>query len=184
VSTVGSVTQQGSATIGGNGLAPVVAAVEPRIEQAVPLATVPATPEEVFGLPAGALDEYKVSALTTPFHGIVYVTADHVGPVHFTDNSTGEGSSGILIVHNASRTAELQIRDGEFKGLIITDEMDKFDGDAELLGCTITLSDSEVSTFGTGNARLFYSPQILSNLRRYCSNLRRGVETISWKEGP
>ena len=135
-----------------------------------------ASPEAFLGLPEGALDEYKSSSLNTPFHGLIYLTQDYVGPVHF------ENSSGILIVHNQYKDAELQITNGVFKGLIITDKMAKINGNAVVLGGVVTLCEGEVSTFGTGTAVIRYSSQVLSNLSKYCENLKRKVEQISWEQ--
>lgn len=181
VSTCNLLFLEGHASVGGNGIAPLskhgfenirslVSEENASVEQFF------ASPEAFLGLPAGALDEYKRSGLSTPFHGLIYLTQDYVGPVHF------ENSSGILIVHNQYKTAELQITNGVFKGLIITDKMAKINGNALVLGAVVTLCEGEVSTFGTGTAVIRYSSQVLSNLAKYCENLKKKVEQISWEQ--
>lgn len=181
VSTCQTLSVQGSSTIGGNGLAPVdkndIDSVRSIVsEENTPVTGLFESPEAFLGLPPGALDNYKVSSLTTPIHGIVYLTNDNVGPVHFED------SYGILIVHNSSKSAELHITDGTFKGLIITDLMAAINGNAMVLGAVATLNDGEVSTFGTGTADILYSSYILNNLEKYCTNVKKKITELSWKE--
>lgn len=181
VSTCGYLSVDGSSTVGGNGEEPVnkslIDSLRGIVSEEHSSVTVSLySPEAFLGLPPGALDIYKETSLTTPVRGLVYLTQNYVGPVHF-----GE-SEGILIVHNAFKTAELQITDGKFKGLIICDRMAKISGNAEIYGAVVTLTDGEVSTFGTGTAVIRYSSQILSDLNNYCKNMRKKVNEISWKE--
>ena len=181
VSTSGYLSVEGSSTVGGNGELPVDKKLIDSLrgivsEEHMPVSASLSSPEAFLGLPHGALDSYKINNLNTPFQGLVYLTQDYVGPVHF-----GE-SEGILIVHNAYKSAELQITDGKFKGLIICDRMAKISGNAEILGAVVTLTDGEVSTFGTGTATIKYSSQVLASLNSYCKNLMKKVSEISWKE--
>ncbi len=175
ISSCGSVSQQGNAKVGGNGTEPIKNAGETIIQEGGSVADYPSTPEEVLGLEPGALDEYKTSSLPTPFEGIYYLTND-AGPLHFGN------SSGILIVHNDTWEAELQITDGTFKGIIIADKMDKINGNATIIGSVVTLTASEVSTFGNGNAIIRYSSRVINNLAAYCKNLRKSINEASWRE--
>jgi len=175
VSSCGAVTQQGSATIGGNGHEPVTAAGDTIVQDSGNVTDYPSTPEEVLGLNPGDLDGYKVGSISFPMEGIYYLTSD-VGPVHFGN------SSGILIVHNSSWDADLQINNGVFKGIIITDNMDIINGDATIIGSVVTLTASEVSTFGNGNAIIRYSSRVINNLAAYCKNLRKSIDEASWRE--
>jgi Tfp pilus assembly protein PilE len=174
--TCGTVYQWGASTIGGNGLIPIKEAGDDRITQFADPTSFPPTPEDLVGLPAGALDGYKVDALPIPFHGLYYLTKDYVGPLNVIK------SSGVLIVHNSSKTAELKITSGEFKGLIITDKMDKVTGNSYVLGSVVTLTDAEVSTFGVGFANVFYCSSVLNNLDMFCKNLHKTVRELEWKE--
>ncbi|MBN1309536.1 MAG: hypothetical protein JXA18_16570 [Chitinispirillaceae bacterium] len=172
----------GSAAVGGNNVAPVDKKDIDPVRSTVcyeNAAIVPelASPEAFLGLPDGSLDDYKIPPedFSVPFKGLIYVTGS-IGPVHF-----GE-SRGILIVHNATNTATLQINQGNFKGLIICDVMDKINGVAEIIGAVVTLSTTTASTFGNGDADLHYSAQVLDNLNAYCENLRWRIEELSWRE--
>ncbi len=181
VSTCDSLVLSGSAQIGGNNTAPVerkdTSGVSNNIcEQDVPVAASLNSPEAFLGLPAGALDEYKSSNLTTPFHGIRYITGT-VGPVDF-----GNYSSGILIVHNSFKTAEMHLNQGRFIGLVIVDKMAKINGKADILGSVVTLGETDVSTFGNGGANILYSSYVMNNLGSYIENIKNRVTEISWKE--
>jgi hypothetical protein len=181
ISTCDSMLLSGSATVGGNGVAPVndknlTAVQETVADEKIPIDGRFASPEAFLGVPAGSLNDYVVSSLTTPFSGLYYLKEPYVGPVHFGK------SYGILIIHNEYKDAELQIVDGTFCGLIITDRMAKISGNAVILGAVVTLCEGEVSTFGTGTAVIRYSKLALQSLSAYCSNLRKKVQEVSWKE--
>ncbi|HEX3020360.1 MAG TPA: hypothetical protein VHP36_08650 [Chitinispirillaceae bacterium] len=181
VSTCDSLFLEGSATVGGNGIVPEPKATFEAIRASVSQEGASAesffaSPEAFLGLPEGSLNEYISTTMATPFHGLIYLTQDYVGPVHF------DSSTGILIVHNKLKTAELQITDGVFKGLIITDKMAKISGNAVILGAVVTLCEGEVSTFGTGTVLIRYSSQILSDLANYCKNLKKKVSQVAWEQ--
>ncbi|HEX2958766.1 MAG TPA: hypothetical protein VHO70_18170 [Chitinispirillaceae bacterium] len=181
ISTCDSMILSGSATVGGNGIAPVNDKNFPSVQETVADEMIPvdarfSSPEAFLGVPNGALDDYVVSSLPTPFRGLYYLKGPYVGPVHFGN------SYGILIIHNDYKDAELQIVDGTFHGLIITDRMAKISGNALILGAVVTLCEGEVSTFGTGTAIIRYSKQVLQHLSLYCNNLRKKVQEVSWKQ--
>ncbi|KMQ50106.1 hypothetical protein CHISP_2966 [Chitinispirillum alkaliphilum] len=182
VSTCGVMTTDGNPHVGGAGHEPYRAnhisddIRSEIVEEGAPVSEIFDSPEAFLGVPAGSLDQYRVSEYTTPFRGIYYISDDFVGPLHFED------SYGILIVHNSSKTAELQINTGNFTGIIITDRMARIAGEAEVLGAVVTLTDGEVSTFGTGTALIRYSSEVLANLNNYLDNLRRSVNEVSWRE--
>lgn len=181
VSTCDSIFLSGSATVGGNGVPPVndkkfAPVREQVVDEKIPVDSRFASPEAFLGLPSGALDDYVVTSLPTPFRGLYYLKEAYVGPVHF------DNSYGILIVHNQYKDAELQINNGTFCGLIITDRMAKISGNAVILGAVVTLCEGEVSTFGTGTAVIRYSKQALLSLSAYCNNIRKKVQEVSWKE--
>lgn len=181
VSTCDSVFLVGSASVGGNTVAPVGTKTFPSVQTEVaqeraPIDSTFDSPEAFLGLPPGALNSYRSSDPNLPpFRGLIYKTVD-VGPVHF------DNSYGILIVHNSSKDAELMINTGTFRGLIIADKMGKIAGNAAILGAVVTLAEGEVSTFGTGSAVIHYSSQILNLLSDYCTNIKRKVTELSWKE--
>lgn len=180
VYTCMTLSLNGSAEVGGNGVEPVDKGDYNSVKSSVVFENAPITsaydsPESFLGLPSGALDQYKVSSLTVPFNGIVYVT-NSVGPVHFGS------SSGILIVHNGAGDAKLKINQGTFKGLIICDRMDKINGKAEIVGGIAALSKTSESIFGNGDANICYSTEVLSNLDEYCENVDKKIVEIAWQE--
>ncbi len=175
-----SLTLEGSASAGGNGQSPVGKKDLPTYSNIVAFehAAVPSTlssPEAFLGVPSGGLNKFKKASLTTPFHGVVYIE-DDVGPVHFGN------SSGILIVHNASKTATLKANGGTFKGLIICDDIDKVNGGIDILGAVVSLSESTGKWDFNGNSSIHYSSQVLDNLQDYCDNIEMRLDEKAWKE--
>jgi hypothetical protein len=182
VSSCTQVLVDGSSAIGGSNVAPVGAKDTAGLWNSIgqnnaPLDTRFDSPEAFLGLAPGALDAYKTTTLPDPVKGLIYLTSDYVGPVHFSP-----GSSGILIVHNNSKTSQLHINEGVYKGIIICDQMTKVNGNADILGAVVTLVEGEVSTFGNGSATIHYSSAVLNKLAEYCSNVKKKVTELSWKE--
>jgi Tfp pilus assembly protein PilX len=108
------------------------------------------------------------------FHGIVYVNGNYTQP---PDNSTG-----ILIVHNASNTANLgNWNGGTFKGLVIADQINKINGNVTIIGGIFAWGSAgtvEVDiTAGTPSVR--YSKCILDGLSQ---NLPFRVVAGTWHE--
>ncbi len=172
VSSGGTVNQGGSAMIGGNGFAPADPANPATIQQNASGTAV--NPEEALGLASGSLDAYKTSTLPTlPMSGIVYYTGDSwIAP----DFGTAENpSTGILIVHNAAGTALLKNIHGNFRGVIICDDLVHINGDAVVTGGVI-LQKSSGNTVGNGNAHVNYSLNVLSDLPL------SHYEIVSWED--
>lgn len=175
-------TFQGNADVGGNGN-PLIrgkkasaAEIDTVAEQYTAIAPYLASPEAFLGVPPGSLDKFKTGTVPSTFHGIVYDTVDDAGVLHIG------GSSGILIVHNSSKTATVQINaNGTFKGLIIVDNMDKFTGGITGVGAVAVLGTAE-TMFGNGTANLHYSSQVLGNLASYCNNIGFKIDQLSWRE--
>lgn len=178
----GTVDVGGSAAVGGNTLVPVGKKDYDKFKallskENVSMDSTFNTPESYLGVPAGSLDQFQVTAgeLSTPFNSIVYVT-ESVSHVNLDD------CSGILIVHNAEKNAHLHINQGNFKGLIICDIMDKANGNVQVLGAVVTLGDEGSSHFGNGNAVLHYSKQTLDNLKSFCKDIKWEIEELAWRE--
>jgi len=149
------------------------------------LATFPFTPEEVLGLEPGALDAYKKDASAVPdfrnLSGVNYVVSGSIP-------SQIEGS-GILIVHNpnydartydcehfpttcrtgdsldpANEPMELRINaNGTFKGIIITDQLIRLNGNFTILGGLASLSTESVDIAGNGNTSVKWSCQTVTD---------------------
>ena len=147
--------QGGNSKVGGNGIAPSNPANPVTYELNAP--PLPDTPEKILGVSDGALDSYKTSTPpSAPFNGIVYLTSSWNG-VNL------DGSSGILIAHNANGDAFLKDIHGQFKGLIITDDIIHINGDAQLIGAVFGLKTGGV-TLGNGSGEVDFSSAILSSL--------------------
>ncbi|HET6343033.1 MAG TPA: hypothetical protein VFG78_12725 [Gemmatimonadota bacterium] len=196
-----SIEAKGSADLDGN---PAYAGNDPPYVVADPAPT-PASPEEVLGLPAGALDEYRRTAAefaadpVDPLEGIVYITDDF---------GTGAGSGptldgmGVLIVHNPlfdprehdphdprydpSRVADPRYAPaslgnktgGTFRGLIIADRIEKFTGQASIYGSVMSLSRTHESSL-SGQVHIQYSCTAVQLASRTITRPRR----LSWASG-
>jgi len=160
VSTGGTVTQSGSSDIGGNGIAPSSPANPASIQQNAS-DNAYTTPEELLGVAAGSLDQYKTSTTPSlPMSGIVYYTGSSWIAPDF--GSSSSPSTGILIVHNATADALLKNVHGTFIGLIIADNLIHVNGTAEIIGGII--AKTSTGTTGDGSAEVKYSSTVLNNL--------------------
>ena len=161
-SSGGTITQSGSSTIGGNGIAPAHPANSAAIEQNSGYSYT--TPESVLGLSAGSLNDYKHSTVPTlPMSGIYYYTGDLIDASALSFGTSTSPSTGILILHNSTGTSQLKNMHGYFKGLIITDDLVHINGDAIVLG-GVVLQKSTGNTVGNGDADVLYSSSVLSDL--------------------
>jgi Tfp pilus assembly protein PilX len=115
----------------------------------------PPAPEEVNAF-NDYLESIKVApadAPTLPFHGVVYIEGDYA--------AVPDGSTGVLIVHNATSTAMLgPYNGGTFKGLIIADAM-QINGNVDIIGAVVTFA---AVTAGEGNPSIKYSKCIIDGL--------------------
>ncbi len=175
----------GSSSTGGNGNAPPQkGAAANSISENQDCTGYPQTPEEALGLEPGDLDQYKMtpsefSAMSFPFSDIVYVTDD----VPATDMGD---SRGILIVHNDDSDAKLHINGGDFKGIIIVDQLDKANGNVDIRGAVLLLGNSSGNKnkpkTANGNAGIRYSSQVVNNISDYIENPIPVIEELAWKE--
>lgn len=151
----GTFIQGGNSTVGGNGIAPARPANPATYELDAP--PLPDTPEQILGVSDGSLDAYKTNTPPSgPFNGIVYLTTTWEG-VNL------EGSSGILICHNEEGDALLKNIHGQFKGLIVTDDIIHINGDSEIIGAVFGLKTGGV-TIGNGSGYVKFSSDVLANL--------------------
>ena len=174
VSSGGAVNAGGSSEIGGQTTAPTAPKIAGvTVEEYIDTTGYPTTPEEVLGLPPGALDIYKTSSCpSSSFHGIVY-----------TDKAC-DFAGGILICHNNTGTASLENYHGNFKGLIIADEDKHINGGATILGAIIFLGKTTGGNcIGNGGAVIHYSSKMLDNVTSTLTGtIRRKVTVVSWSE--
>ena len=161
VSTGGTtLTVSGSSSVGGNGIAPAKPPNPATYE--VNATGVVTTPEAVLGLASGSLDQYKTSTPPSlPMSGIVYLTASTWLAPDFGDEDNP--STGILILHNTTGNALLKNAHGNFTGLIISDDMEHINGNAQVIGAVV-LQKQSGNMLGNGDADVKYSSSVLQNL--------------------
>jgi cytoskeletal protein CcmA (bactofilin family) len=115
----------------------------------------PPAPEEINAF-NDYLESIKIApadAPTSAFHGVVYIDGDYA--------AIPDGSTGVLIIHNATSTATLgPYNGGTFKGLIIADAM-IINGNVDVIGAVVTFASV---TAGEGNPSIRYSKCIIDGL--------------------
>ena len=140
------------------------------------------TPEDVLGLEPGDLDAIMQNAdtYTAPdsIVGMVYVDGDYGSGA--AGGSTVNGT-GVLIVHNplfnprehdpndplydAAKAADPDyapanlgnINGGTFHGLIIADKIERINGNINIIGAVVSLSEIDITIVGNGTAEVLYS---------------------------
>jgi type II secretory pathway pseudopilin PulG len=140
------------------------------------------TPEDVLGLEPGELESAAQDAATyvapDTLSGLVYVNGDY-GAGEAGGNVVN--GSGVLIVHNplynprehdpadplydAAKVSDARyapanlgnINGGTFHGLIIADKIDKINGNIDIIGAVVSLSEIDVTIVGAGTAEILYS---------------------------
>jgi hypothetical protein len=152
------------------------------------LAPFPTSPDSIFGLPDGTLNQYAQNQGTyfTSFGALSSYMARHdneipggkvividipstpeSGPVWNPADFGSEMNEdpSIIIFHSANNNAVAKDMHGRLKGLLVTDYVDHVNGTAEILGGVITLGTSQVgNVFGNGNAQVLYSSAVLGTL--------------------
>lgn len=178
IASGGSAIIEATSSVGGGYTAPQSTPVSGvTVEENIDTTGYPQTPEELMGLPPGALDVYKCSTCPpASYVGIVYTET----PCNF--------AGGIYILHNDSGTASLGNYHGHFKGLLIADKVDHFNGASSVLGAVFMLGNTtEGNCFGNGTARINYSSRMLSKVLgaipdSTSAKSRRPVDVVSWRE--
>ncbi len=185
IKTCDSYTQKGSSTVGGSGHAPASPANLGSYETNASSIGYPTTPEEVLGLPAGALNSYKRTTFPSiPFtNQIVYIDATDIHK-HEVNVPDLNGSSGILIIHTASREGSFKNFNGDFNGLMIPDRMNHINSNTDIYGAVVTLSEeSGTNAFGNGGANIRYSSKVLAEVMDACTIVTGTTfDVVSWKQ--
>ncbi len=94
-----------------------------------------------------------------PFHGIVYVNGNYAQPPDL--------SSGILIVHNATNTANLgNWNGGTFTGVVVADSINKINGNVTIIGAIYGWGSSSTVEVDitAGTPQIKYSKCVLDGL--------------------
>lgn len=141
------------------------------------------SPEDVLGLEPGDLDAVIRDAATyvapATISGLVYVNGDYGAGAAGGNTVNG---SGILIVHNplynprehdpadpfydSAKASNPEvygpanlgnINGGTFRGLIIADKIDRINGNIDIIGAVVSLTEIDITLVGNGTATIKYS---------------------------
>ena len=180
----GALTQSGNSQIGGKGNAPIRNAFPPIVDPNG--RNNPSTPEEVLGLSSGDLDRYKIESIPSGplnFNNKILYISPRAGEEIFMDPDFG-GSTGIFIFHNENRTAQLKNIHGDFKGIIIADQVVHVNANALIYGAIFTLSDVEGgNTFGNGNSDIRFSKKLIQQITQDVTvQTGEGLQVVSWRQ--
>jgi len=181
----------GSSTMGGTpdfphaDVAPVAwpaDSVVIRTNQAWPGGVYPASPDSVLGGTASGFPEGTLKAialaklggsqyvtnpgtLSYPLRGVTYIELPTSGAAQ-TWNPADITGSGIIVVHNAMKNAIIKnlkvATNKQFKGLLISDDIDKVNG-AIIYGAIISLKAdlSAGNVIGNGAGEVYYSSEAI-----------------------
>ena len=180
----GIINQSGNSRIGGNGFQPIRNAFPPITDPSG--SSNPETPEEALGLSPGDLDHYIVDTIPSgPLdfqNKIVYISPQAGDEIW--RNPDFNGSTGIFIFHNDSRTAQLKNIHGDFNGIIIADQIVHINANALIYGAIFTLSPVEGgNTFGNGDSDIRYSEGLIQFIRQFVKvYLPEGLQEVAWKQ--
>lgn len=95
---------------------------------------------------------------------VYYLEFNNWTAVNFGDQPSTYDPS-ILVMHNATGTAEMKNLHGTFRGLVMSDFITHINGDAIILGGVKSFADSAIgNAYGNGNAQVRYSSAILAML--------------------
>ena len=91
------------------------------------------------------------------------------------------GSPAIFVAHNSTDSLEVKNWHADFKGLLLVDKFNKFNGTPVILGAVVTFSPAvDSAIFSNGNARILYSSAVLSLLP--ATEWEPRVDFKSWRE--
>jgi hypothetical protein len=115
--------------------------------------------------------------LRFPLSGITYVELPSGGS---WSPATINGQ-GILIVHNADKTASIKNIQSSFTGLVLADDIVHLQG--TVIGAVMGLSDfpSSGNVVGNGNANLLFSNQAITNATGFLVNGNQ-LKVVAWWE--
>ncbi|MBI3269572.1 MAG: hypothetical protein HYZ53_11165 [Planctomycetes bacterium] len=199
VSSMAAIAVVGSSVVGGNGRPPTGAPVPGfEVEPFAPWPDgYPSGPDEALGLSLGTLREMAQRGGTfcpsagawdvllaanggsAPGGKVLYIDADSVSPF---DLGTGFSEPSILVLHNASNSAVMGHLKGRFRGLVLTDDIQYFSSNTEILGAAMTFRElGGGNKLGIGNAALQYSSTVLAQLPPLPAPT---YSIVAWREFP
>lgn len=133
----------------------------------------PLSPDAALGWPEGTLKRLAQTGaggsryttdpltLTLPLSGVTYV---ELPPGNTWQAIDLGNSSGILVVHNSSLSAQmLNVNSGTFKGILIVDDLVHVHNDIIGAVINLTTNPSFGNCIGNGNGRVLYSKVAVGN---------------------
>lgn len=155
----------------------------------------PTSPDVVFGVEPGSLHAVAQASGSyftnqadfdnlvvanggnVPGGMIVYLDFQELTPAHFGSELNDRPS--ILIHRSEDGPARMKNVHGEFKGVVMADQVQHLNGALRIVGAFMSFSD-EANTYGNGSARILYSSGVLGALPGG-SGLGNQVRVRSWK---
>ena len=150
-----------------------------------------APPDAIFGYASGTLkalaqagangSQYATdpARLTFPLSSVTYV--------ELADGATWSAidfgaSSGVLVVHNSAGNALMKnLNSGTFKGLIISDDIEKVH--TTVIGAVVSMTQSPSGNcIGNGNGEVLYSIAALENASSVSGGGGGELTVVSWLE--
>ncbi|MBI1804524.1 MAG: hypothetical protein HY033_12440 [Ignavibacteriae bacterium] len=180
--TSNTLTQTGSNKIGGTNMRSIDFAPSKPADTSIIRQNqlpYPTSPDSVLGGPANGYPEGTLKAfaqsgaggsqyttdpstLTYPLRGVTYVELP-AGTDWQSCNITG---SGILVVHNSTRTAFMKnVNTGPFRGIILCDDISHVNAGVTMIGAVVGLTrdPSTTNDFGNGNSQILFSSDAVAN---------------------
>lgn len=94
---------------------------------------------------------------------VFYLDFDYITPMNFGTSLNDDPS--IIVMHNATGSAEMKNLHGQFKGLIMADVVTHINGDIKIVGAVHSFADENLgNAYGNGNAEVLYSSAVLGRL--------------------
>ena len=199
-STGSSFTVGGSGAVGGTvsnvDYVPTGILPNPTIalNQTFPAPGYPGTPDSVFGGASAGFTDGTLKAIAKtgvsgsqyvtdptqlhyPLQGVTYVEMPTGSPTWSSANISG---SGILIVHNSAKTAQLSNTAASFTGIVISDDIYHLHGNVN--GVIITLTSSPAGgVMGNGSSVITFSRMAIKNSISLLVNGTQ-LKVIAWWE--
>jgi type II secretory pathway pseudopilin PulG len=201
IASTEGITMSGASLVGGQGVAPAPAPINGTTTS--PNHTFPtgfpSTPDEALGLRNDTLKKAAQRAGTyftsiadyeayvgngsAPSGAIIFIEPSSVDTGSFQisgNNAQINSRPSILVIHNSSKTGEVFQVHGNFKGLMLADQVTRVNAGTLLLGAVMTFSESLAgNTFGNGNSEILFSSEALANLPQPSDG---AVRVLSWRK--
>jgi hypothetical protein len=164
-------SSQTGGTGGGSDYAPVGSPNPAVVAQNQPASSVPQSPDSAMGGAGNGFSEGTLkqiaqsglggsqysstgSGLKTPLQGVTYVENNFSGSMD---------GSGILIIHNSSKSALYKNTSGNFTGILIVDDLVHVHSNVTGVVVVLTPNPSAGNVLGNGNGSILFSRTAIAN---------------------